>query len=65
MLGLFTIEFLRDDTFKTAEDIEKAFGVMPLTVIPEGKIEGLEDDSNNVRHRRRGGLFKKSAKKGE
>ena len=65
MLGLFTIEFLRDDTFKTAEDIEKAFGVMPLTVIPEGKIEGLEDDNNNVRHKRRGGLFKKSAKKGE
>ena len=30
-----------------------------------GKIEGLEDDSNNVRHKRRGGLFKKSAKKGE
>ena len=65
MLGLFTIEFLRDDTFKTAEDIEKAFGVMPLTVIPEGKIEGLEDTNTNVKHKRRGGLFKKSAKKGE
>lgn len=42
MLAIFTVEFLMDDTFKTADDIEKAFGVMPLTVIPEGKIEGLE-----------------------
>lgn len=41
MLGIFTVGFLMDDTFKTAEDVEKAFGVMPLTVIPEGKIEGL------------------------
>lgn len=64
MLGLFTIEFLRDDTFKTAEDIEKAFGVMPLTVIPEGRIEGLEDNSTSTKHRRRAGLFRKSGKKG-
>ena len=42
MLAIFTIRFLRDDTFKSADDIEKAFGVIPLTVIPEGKIEGLE-----------------------
>lgn len=42
MLALFTVEFLMDDTFKTAEDIEREFGVMPLTVIPEGRIEGLE-----------------------
>ena len=47
MLGIFTIQFLMDDTFKTAEDVEREFGVMPLTVIPEGKIEGLE--SNDVR----------------
>ena len=43
MLAIFTVEFLMDDTFKTADDIEKEFGVMPLTVIPEGNIEGLED----------------------
>ena len=59
MLGLFTIEFLSDDTFKTAEDIEKTFGVMPLTVIPEGKIEGLEDE-NAAASRYRGGPLRRA-----
>jgi capsular polysaccharide biosynthesis protein len=47
MLGLFTIQFLMDDTFKSADDIEREFGVMPLTVIPEGRIEGLTEDSDD------------------
>lgn len=37
-LGILSVAFLRDDTMKTAEDIEKVFGVMPLTVIPEGNF---------------------------
>lgn len=41
VLSVLTVQFLLDDTFKTAEDIQKEFGVMPLTVIPEGKIEGI------------------------
>lgn len=54
VLAIFTIQYLLDDTFKTAEQIEHEFGVMPLTVIPEGKIEGLEpDESENQRQRRR------------
>lgn len=56
MLAIFTVEFLMDDTFKTADDIEKEFGVMPLTVIPEGNIEGLEDTSQLSRNRG-GGIF--------
>ena len=52
MLAIFTIQFLMDDTFKTAEDIEKEFGVMPLTVIPEGKIEGLESVETKIRRHR-------------
>ena len=32
-----------DDTFKSAEDVEKTFGVMPLTIIPEGNLEGIDD----------------------
>ena len=44
MLAIFTVQFLMDDTFKTAEDIQKEFGVLPMTVIPEGKIEGLETE---------------------
>ena len=30
-------------TFKSAEDVEKTFGVMPLTIIPEGNLEGIDD----------------------
>jgi capsular polysaccharide biosynthesis protein len=37
-IGLYTVQFLLDDTLKTAEDVEKTFGVMPLCVIPEGDI---------------------------
>ena len=60
-LALFTIQFLMDDTFKTAEDIEKEFGVMPLTVIPEGKIEGFE--SNEVKKRKRKPFYYRKNKK--
>lgn len=41
-LAVLTVMYLMDDTLKSAEDVEKHFGVMPLTVIPEGKIEGLD-----------------------
>ena len=65
MLAWFTIRFMMDDTFKTAEDIEKEFGVMPLTVIPEGVIEGFTDNEKNARKRRRksGKYYGKSRKK--
>lgn len=53
MLAIFTVQFLMDDTFKTAEDIQKEFGVMPLTVIPEGKIEGMEPEEAESKRRRR------------
>ena len=49
MLAIYTIRFMRDDTFKTADDVEKEFGVMPLTVIPEGKIEGLSSDESKTK----------------
>lgn len=50
VLGVLTVIYLMDDTIKTSEDLEKAFGVMPLSVIPEGKIEGLkrEDDERDA-----------------
>ena len=53
MLGLFTIQFMLDDTFKTADDIEREFGVIPLTVIPEGKITGLDGGSSAKPKRKR------------
>ena len=53
MLGIFTIQFMLDDTFKTADDIEREFGVIPLTVIPEGKITGLDSGSSVKPKRKR------------
>ena len=61
MLGIFTVQFLTDDTFRYAEDIEREFGVMPLTVIPEGKIEGFEISEDKVS--RRGRYYNKIRKK--
>lgn len=52
VLGIFTIRFILDDTFKSADDIEKEFGVIPLTVIPEGKIAGLES-ANSTKPKRK------------
>ena len=61
MLGIFTVQFLMDDTFRYAEDIEREFGVMPLTVIPEGKIDGFETSEDKVS--RRGRYYNKIRKK--
>ena len=43
-LFVLTVIYRMDDTVKTSEDLEKAFGVMPLSVIPEGKIEGIKKE---------------------
>ena len=56
-LLVLTVIYRMDDTVKTSEDLEKAFGVMPLSVIPEGKIEGIKkeqdgrDDANGASSR--------------
>ena len=44
-----------DDTFKTPEDINKMFGIQPIAIIPEGKIQGLKE---NRRDKKRGGKSK-------
>lgn len=41
VLGVLTFLYMMDDTIKTPEDLEKEFGFMPMTVIPEGNIEGM------------------------
>ena len=61
VLAILTIIYLMDDTIKTAEDVEREFGIMPLTVIPEGSIEGLKKTSDAVRHSRK----YKNRKKGD
>lgn len=53
VLVFLTVIYLMDDTIKTSEDVEKEFGIMPLTVIPEGVIEGLKKDDDNDRWSRR------------
>ena len=42
VIAVLTVQYLLDDTIKSAEDVEKEFGIMPLSVIPEGEIVGLE-----------------------
>lgn len=44
VLGILTFLYITDDTMKSAEDVEKEFGIMPLTVIPEGNVESISDD---------------------
>lgn len=46
MLIILTAMYLQDDTLKTAEDVEKYFGVMPLTTIPEGNLAGEEENGS-------------------
>lgn len=44
VVAVLTFFYITDDTMKSAEDVEKEFGVMPLTVIPEGNVESISDD---------------------
>ena len=62
VLAILTIQYLMDDTVQTSEDVEKEFGILPMTVIPEGTIEGLKKATDTTRRSRR--YFKKK-KKGE
>ena len=57
VLAVLTVLYLMDDTLKTADDVEKYFGVMPLTTIPEGSIRGMKDDSEAAAKKR--GFFGK------
>lgn len=42
--AVFIVRMLMDDSLKTAEDVEKAFGIMPFTVIPEGDLAEISDE---------------------
>ena len=43
--AVFIVRMLMDDSLKTAEDVEKAFGIMPFTVIPEGDLAEISDET--------------------
>lgn len=49
VLGVLTVIYIMDDTIKTSDDMEKAFGIVPLSVIPEGNIEGLTKEADERR----------------
>ena len=49
VLEALTILYHMDDTIKTSEDLEKAFGILPLSVVPEGKIENMKKDADDNR----------------
>lgn len=52
--GSFTVRFVMDDTFKSAEDVDHVFGIMPLTVIPESdskELKGKKRKKKNKKHR--------------
>ncbi len=53
-LGLLTLRYITNDTIKTGEDVEKYFGVLPLTVIPESSFDGIKkDDSVGVKRKKK------------
>lgn len=41
--GYFVIRYLMDDTIRTSEDMEKYFGIVPLTVIPDSSVFDMPD----------------------
>lgn len=45
LAGIFVVQLMMDDTFKSAEDVEKVLGVMPLTIIPEGDMRSINDNA--------------------
>lgn len=67
VMGVLTVIYLMDDTIRTAEDFEKEFGIMPMTVIPEGRIEGLAkgDEGDTVTRFRIPGLPIRNRRKEE
>lgn len=43
-LAVITVFYLLDDTLKTAEEVEKELGIIPLTSIPEGDVKSISDE---------------------
>ena len=58
--GFCVIRYFMDDSIRTSEDFERYFGFVPLTAIPEEKIEDHEKEGMQTHGRRRGGRREKS-----
>ena len=59
----FVVRMLMDDSLYTAEDVEKEFGIMPFTVIPEGDIEEISDAAEKAIMKEKKEKSKKRKKK--
>ena len=58
--GFCVVRYFMDDSIRTSEDFERYFGFVPLTAIPEEKIEDHEKDDMPTHGRRRSGKREKS-----
>ena len=54
MAAFFAFRFMSDDTFKSADDVERIFGAMPLTVIPESNSKELKKRKRRKKRKKRG-----------
>ena len=57
-----TLFYIMDDTLDSAEDVEKAFGLTPLTVVPEGDLGTLGENLEKA-HRKRKRFFRRLLRK--
>ena len=51
--GVLIVRYLMDDTVHTAEDMEKYFGLVPLTVIPESEQVAQMETTHSSKKKRR------------
>ena len=65
VLGVLTLIFVMNDTLDSSDDVEKAFGITPLTVVPESDIGVLseENEKKQKKHRRKSSKKTGDAKK--
>ena len=53
--AFFIVKYLMDDTIHTADDMEKYFGLVPLTTIPDSdQVIDLDEEQHRRRGRKRG-----------
>lgn len=58
-----TIQYIRDDTIHTAEDMELHFGITPLTTVPESDKLITAEDLKDKDKKKKKKLFRKRGKK--
>lgn len=63
MVAFYVFVYMKDDTVKSSDDLERYFGLIPLTVIPEGKIDAISDETENKKKKRKHRYKKKKRKK--